>query len=86
MKLFTKNRGQRIETINVAGVPSGKQGTIELEDGDGKFYVIWDDYTAGVIREREDSYKFIYNPQKKVWYIKSLFLILRNKIKNYEFK
>ncbi len=86
MKLLLNNHGQRIETINVAGYPAGKRGTIEMQDWDGKYYVIWDDNTAGVIREREDSYRFISCPQKKVWYIKRLILILLRKIKRYEFK
>ena len=83
MKFFIRNKGQRIETINVAGVPKGKQGVIEYEDGDGRFYVIYDDYSTGVIREREDSYKFIYTEQKKIWNIKKLFLVLRKQNKKH---
>lgn len=81
MKFFVRNKGQRIETINVAGVPKGKQGVINYEDDDGKFYVIYDDHSTGVIREREDSYKFISTEQKKVWNIKKLFLALRKQNK-----
>jgi hypothetical protein len=78
-----KYRNQWVRAIKVNGVPDNMMGKILFLDNIGRFYVKWEDGTRGVIRERGDIYQFVYDyiPQKNIWKIKRLFLILLKKFK-----
>jgi hypothetical protein len=78
-----KYRNQWVRAIKVDGVPDNMMGKILFLDNMGRFYVKWEDGTRSVIRERGDTYQFVYDyiPQKNIWKIKRLFLILLKKFK-----
>lgn len=76
-------KDQWVKAIKVKGVPDNTMGQIRYSDLVGRFYVRWENGTESVIRERGDTYQFVYNyiPQKNIWNIKSLFLVLLKKFK-----
>lgn len=80
---MTNYNGQWVKAIRVNGVPDNMMGQIRFADSDGKFYVAWENGEMGVIRERGDVYQFVYDyvPQKNIWNIKNLLLVLLNKFK-----
>lgn len=83
MKKENVYRGQWVKAIKVNGVPDNSMGQILFIDHEGRFYVNWENGSTSVIRERGDTYQFIYDyiPQKNIWKIKRLFLILRKTFK-----
>jgi hypothetical protein len=78
-------KNQWVKAIKVDGVPDNTIGQILYSDNIGRFYVRWENGTMGVIRERGDVYQFIYEyiPQKNIWNIKRLFLLLLKKFKQF---
>ncbi len=73
-------KGQMVRAINVLNQPAGRVGVIQYCDSAGRFYVLWENGSTGVIRERGDTYAFVDITQKNIWKFGNLILILRNKL------
>lgn len=72
-------KGQWIKTINVLNQPKNRIGIIDHSDEIGKLYIIWDDGTDGIIREKDDRYQFTTKRTLLLIKIKFLRLIRKNK-------